>query len=94
MKRETGANESGSGVRETRGVRVTSGPRGVGVTTEGVERGFDAEATFAAAALGGGFFGGGESEGAERDEKGGRVRESRAGEGAEEETAERHDGEI
>lgn len=73
MERKTGANEGGSGVRETRGVRVTSGAGGVGVTTEGVERGFDAEAAFASAALGGGFFGGGESESTERDEEGGVV---------------------
>lgn len=35
---------------------------------EGVERGFNAEATFAAAAFGGGFFRGGKREEAERDE--------------------------
>lgn len=44
----------------------------LGLVAEGVERGFNAEATFAAAALGGGFFRGGKREEAERDE--GRLR--------------------
>lgn len=93
MERETGANKSGSGVRETRSVGVTSGPRGIGVTTEGVEWGFDAESPFASAALGGCFFGGGESHGAKRDEMSRVVGMGRncTGEGAEEEeTVERH----
>lgn len=67
MEREARADERGGGVGETRDVGITRRARGGVVTTEGVQRGFDAEAAFATATLGGGFFSGGEGEGAEGD---------------------------
>lgn len=79
MEGEAVAGEGGDRLGEFWGVRVF-GSVGllllvVGLGTEGVEGGFDAEAAFAAAAFGGGFFGSGEGEGAEgkgeREEGGG-----------------------
>lgn len=69
MEVEAGADEGGGGVGEARGVGVARGTW-ARVATEGVKWGFDAEAAFAAAALGGGFFGGGEGECADWEEKG------------------------
>lgn len=69
MEVETGASERGGGIGERTGVGVRGRARGGGVTTEGVERGFDAETTFAATAFGGGFFGGGEGEEARVEER-------------------------
>lgn len=60
---EAGADEGGGGVGEAGGVGIALGRRVV-VAAEGVERGLDAEAAFAAAAFGGGLLGGAEGEGA------------------------------
>lgn len=58
MEVEAGAGEGSGGVGEGAGIGVGRGAGGGGVAAEGVEWGFDAEAAFAAAALGGGFLGG------------------------------------
>lgn len=67
--------ERGDGLRELRGVRVLGdggrglrGRRGGGRPVEGGEWGLDAESALAAAALRGGFLGGGKGEEAEGDE--------------------------
>lgn len=59
---EAGASQGGGGVGERAGVGVRGRTRGVGVAAEGVERGFNSEAAFTAAAFGCGFFSGGEGE--------------------------------
>lgn len=65
MEVEAGADESRGGVGEESGFGVRRGARSGGVAAEGVERWFHSETAFSAAAFCGGFFGGGEGEGAD-----------------------------
>ena len=62
MEAEAWAHQGRGGIWEARRVGVTRGGCVRG-RADCVERWFDSEAAFSAAALGGGFFGGGESEG-------------------------------
>lgn len=80
---EARTDEGGGGVWEAGRVGV-AWRRRARVTAEGVEWGLDAETALAAAALGGGFFGGGIGEGAGGGEMvriGDRVLEGEGGEG-------------